>query len=152
MTEIIITPSPSTSETTATNNDIQRLNELYLPSSKYKSSSSSSNVSVSPKDNKLTKSIIYSTESIESSSSSSNLINSSPSPSDKQKIPKYFYNNQDQLMMMHEAKNILNYVGTLTPTTQTTSNLQVNNKNQPDPAQSPIKIAPSSSPKLVNSE
>ncbi len=157
MTEIIITPSPSIKTTNTPDTSIQRINELYLPSpNKYKSStSSSSNVSVSPKDNqidnKITKSIIYSTESIDTSSStSSNLINSSPSSSDKHNIPKYLQknsnNNQDQLI--HETKNILNYVGTIT----SNNNLQVNN-NQPkqnDDTRPSPKIP--NSPKFINSK
>jgi hypothetical protein len=127
MTEIIITPSSviqnqSDDHIYNNNNTNHRINELYLASPKYKSSSSSSNVSMqfdrlSPRENsnelvtstsnnsnicnnnnnaanKLAKSIIYSTESIESSSSlSSNLINSSPSPSEYQKLNKFYAKN-----------------------------------------------------------
>ena len=127
MTEIIITPSSviqNQSDDHSYNNTNHRINEFYLASPKYKSSSSSSNVSMqfdrlSPRENsnelvtsasnnsnicnnnnnnnaanKLAKSIIYSTESIESSSSlSSNLINSSPSPSEYQKLNKFYAKN-----------------------------------------------------------
>ena len=154
MTEIIITPSPTihnninqssnllndSSSTKDNSINVQHKNELYLASPKFnKSSSSSSNVSVSPKDisntnennnSKLAKSSIYSTESIESSSSS-NLINSSPSPSNIQKLPKYLYSKNNNLEIVgivesisdtsmsqqqqQNKNNISNYAGSITP-------------------------------------